>query len=136
MREHKYRVWDNAEECYWTVGSIYFSEGKIDIYRCEVNDETGQSEQVSNYYMPLGDRFVLEQFTGLKDKNSKSVFEGDLIDAHPDGTRRYLRTVEWDDDFAQFRALFPDGSGQLFTRRQCLTYEVIGNIHSTPELLK
>lgn len=79
-------------------------------------------------------------FTTLLDKNKKEIYGsipingkmsrgGDLIDACPDGTRRYIRTVEWDGEFAQFRALFPDGSGQLFTRRQCLTYEVIGNIH-------
>lgn len=79
------------------------------------------------------------QYTGLTDKNEKKIFEGDIIKAQDDvfgspfcdgikGKVVYEETaffIEPED---------PMESQWLFN--ECAVYEVIGNIHDNPELLK
>ena len=75
------------------------------------------------------------QFTGLTDKNGKEIYDADLI-RHNGGM---ISIVEWDETNAAFVAV--DATDQ---ERQMLLaeliektkVEVIGNIHSNPELLK
>lgn len=77
---------------------------------------------------------IFLQNTGLKDEKDVEIFEGDIIDAHRNSS--FLRTVEWNGEFAQFIAPFSDGSGiQLFSQRQCSQCKIVGNIHDNPELL-
>ncbi len=76
------------------------------------------------------------QQVGFPDKNGVEIHAGDKLDVLPNGKREYIRTVVWNEDYAQFEALFPDGSGQLFTKRECRTFEIIGDIHDNLEMLK
>ncbi|KKL84776.1 hypothetical protein LCGC14_1961420, partial [marine sediment metagenome] len=85
-------------------------------------------------FTPLGmttkylEHFILMQFTGLKDKNGKEIFEGDILKYE---NRNY--EVSWMEDDGGFFAWLYGYSiqGGLF-----LWTEVIGNIYENPELLK
>lgn len=72
---------------------------------------------------------IWEQSTGLKDKNGKEIYEGDIVKRVEDGGFDIVGVVEWSEKAARFwvkRYYYPNGK----------KWEVIGNIHENPELLK
>jgi uncharacterized phage protein (TIGR01671 family) len=87
---------------------------------------------------------IVEQFTGLKDKNGKEIYEGDVLfydfdgDSYPEEAVKanlicvYERHNGW---FSFNHTAEENEDGYLWyeMRNRC---EVIGNIHENPELLK
>lgn len=90
--------------------------------------------------------YIVQQYTGLKDKNGKEIYEGDIIKA----TRKWnfhcskgdVFVVEFNVETVSY-GLLPDGcvvrpSHENFadlTKKKSLQCEVIGNIFENPELL-
>ncbi len=79
------------------------------------------------------------QYTGLTDKNGKKIFEGDIVKAQDDifgspfcngiiGKIVYEETA--------FFIEPQDSMESQWLFNECAVYEIIGNIHDNPELLK
>lgn len=114
MREIKFRAWDNANNEWLnkedTECLIIYLDGRYEIDRgcCIVPPD-----------------LTIEQYTGLKDKNGREIYEGDIISFH---------------DYGSFaikfhKGCFRLGSGDLLYAYPSSAIEVIGNIHENPELL-
>ncbi len=65
------------------------------------------------------------QFTGLKDKNNRNIYDGDII-RYGKGANQY-KIVRWNSNQASWNIR---GSW----KSKCSIWEVIGNIYDNPEL--
>jgi len=112
MREIKFRAWDARHSHWLKIRSLQF-DGDL-----RGSEATGFEKDLA--YFPIKENVILMQFTGLKDKNGKEIYEGDIL-----GDVAWRQVVEWDKDSACFLGL-----------ESLWDFSVIGNIYETPDLLK
>lgn len=138
MREIKFRVWDKAIKAFISnTGNpnIFPFNGQIAM-TCNGNS-TGHIS-TDDY---LQESYVLLQFTGLKDKSGKEIYEGDLLNIpFNEAIREGVHEVfYYKDGFVTSSILFKN---KETANKNSLTWminrgaEVIGNIQENPELIK
>lgn len=78
------------------------------------------------------------QYTGLKDKNGKEIYEGDLLAWENDGERDLYKVIYEAPSFKYTHLENPEfiGATKAFDELESLDFEVIGNIYENKELLK
>ncbi len=90
----------------------------------------------------LQDTFELMQYTGLKDKNGKEIYEGDVyrrLTWELDGQNNSSDIWQEPEVVGNIKEFFEEkgyGEGELMQSYEPQNLEVIGNIYENPELLK
>ena len=91
------------------------------------------------YYMPVKAE-TLGQFTGLKDKNGKKIFEGDILRLTGSPSNLTVEVVynEEDTSFILKLTSINEVSTRTLGSWQSLGYEcaIIGSVYDNPELMK
>ena len=113
-RTLKFRAWDKLEKRFF-----YPDKGYQGHYVLTLN---GQFQNLQNG--SGGDEYVVQQWTGLKDKKGNLIYEGDIIRLY-NGENYTVRFIEESNE--------NETSGYFFSSFGC---EVIGNIFENSELLK
>ena len=108
----KFRVWDKEEKEYLQEGAL-------------IDSRTGFMVGYLD-----ADCFIVEQCTGLKDRNGKLIYEGDLLGESKEDDE--FIEICWCDTLASFMYdIFPETYGNLETCHAdyLAKFEIIGNIH-------
>lgn len=129
----RYRAWDKIHKTMYEVDDIM----SIDFGKSEISVKTLFFER-TNYYK--FDDIVLMQSTGMRDKNDREIFEGDVVtDGHTKGDIKNHPTLgfymvddngveRWFSDNASIEDFWED----VETAARIL--EILGNIYTNPEL--
>lgn len=79
---------------------------------------------------------ILQQYTGLKDKNEKEIYEGDIVF---NDMSEHSHIVSWDDILFSFTITDMKSNTWLYLNEiieDINCYDIIGNIYENPELLE
>jgi uncharacterized phage protein (TIGR01671 family) len=120
MREIKFRAWEKNLKEIISINSINFEHKMVNM------------DSAWRFFNEI----ELMQFTGLKDKNGKEIYEGDVIqfkDSICDGYRNYPVTRK---NKVTFGNGMYWGGFEAPLYRVCDKSVVIGNIYENPELLE
>ncbi len=130
MREIKFRAWDkDKKEWLSTVNYLINLQGGLEWSFGGINQFLGK---------PNDNNIELMQFTGLKDKNGKEIYEGDVVKwfgwevrAGKQIRPERIKVIESETWIADLHALWCINTGNSGG-----TVEVIGNLYENPELLE
>ena len=132
MREIKFRAWLKEDKKMVNVETMDFTDKSIQYLK---------KSEINNAYILRRESFVdveLMQYTGLKDKNGKEIYEGDIVLVKLGGISIWYKTV----------IELKEGAliASLINREDCFyifnpgfdsnDFEVIGNIYENKNLLE
>lgn len=125
MREFKFRVWDSHYKL-WDMEVFLNSKGEIcddTIYGC-------QQSYRREYY-------TLQQFTGLRDKSGKEIYDGDIVAinfTHDPHTEYHVVGI-FRISFGDYGWMASNDTHSYKASTYQIYAEVIGNIFENPDLL-
>lgn len=130
MREIKFRIYDKQFKK-WITLEYYKNLGTITVEK-DGALTLGSAFRFTDSMMICPKSFDVMQYTGLKGKNGKEIYEGDIVYIFPEYE---LRQVKWDKNTARFTVEYSNIITD-FDNWYGKDLEVVGNIYDNPELLE
>ena len=114
----------------WSYG-YYAKSGENHFILLDTDNEDNYS---------IVDPETVGQYTGLKDKNGKRIFEGDIVQWKDENFNNYTSVVEWCGEKWNYPAFDLakhdyECNGLQYVHEDCII-EIIGTIYDNPELLE
>lgn len=130
MREIKFRAWDKKNKIMRLVITLF---NKLHLDFCQY--ATGQSsDSIVNLYY---DECEIMQFTGMKDKTGKEIYEGDIVNCEDGNHDLFTGVIQWDKMGARFM-IYDELNKEKFAFDYDTDSEstwLIGNIYENPNFL-
>ena len=122
----KFRAWHNELGRMMSISDMWFNVDSL--------GEIGLNDAVMNDYITVSpDEIELMQSTGLKDKNGKEIFEGDILTSQNYPVKG---VVEFRTDLGLWVHYLKEYSYFEYLGNVAGSKEIIGNIYENPELLE
>ncbi|WP_415341517.1 YopX family protein [Clostridium perfringens] len=127
-RDIKFRAWDRYKERMGEIDKFHLKDKE-----CSLILDNG--DKIIHFYY---DEIDIMQYTGLKDKNGKEIYEGDILERHGYWPIR----IEYDKGCLMVRDLDEVRYNNLILNVPICNFEsindwkVIGNIYENPEVLR
>ena len=138
-KELKFRVWDKTSESmlYQDDFERVELDTKNKIVTLIAEEESDKSHYVLDYEEDIEAEIM--RYTGLKDKNGKDIYEGDIVSFYNDEEYKFKSTnalVIYDSAafMLEHKKLGKEYLGEMDIENMCI--KIIGNIYENPELLE
>lgn len=129
---YKFRAWDKEEQKMMQVTLMDFSEWWVECWYLKNGMETITKER-NSFNNEETDRHILMQFTGLKDKNDKELYENDIVSFNGIGSYKIVYDG-YKYKAKDFYRSSNDNPTDIYEEANLV--EVIGNIYEHPKLLE
>ena len=128
MRELRFRAWvkDHKKFHWFSLGDLLYAK---DEYGSIMGN--GPDDMYAGFdfqaYPEFEEKYPIMQYTGLKDKNGKEIYEGDIV---------YIPDMKFEVKFRETICWDCGGNYTGMGYEISEAYEIIGNIYENPELLE
>ena len=130
----KFRVWDETQHKMLQVDCIEFIDGKA--YWVEASPADGNVQGGNDGHVGDNSQLKLEQYTGLKDANGKEIYEGDIVKSSYKYAQPKISQVIMEDGNSYILGEDLATGNEMLVSDHINEIEVIGNVHTHPELLE
>ena len=129
MKELKFRCWDIEHN------KMYYAD--MEEITAGIGQDYGLEDNALGFVNShIREEKIIMQYTGLKDKKDKEIYEGDIIETDLlDGISRKVKVI-WDEENLSFRLHGNFYKKFLNVHDDRENIEIIGNIYETPGIIK